>query len=143
MAIQYKAIEVRGLNQLNRALKNLGTPKAEIAMAGYEAALIVANDAKTEAPVRTGRLVKSIRAAKVQRGAVVRAGGARVPYANPIHWGWFYDRNNFVFKNIKPNAFFIRSMNRNYDEVLDTYIKNMEKLIGNLYDADRLRLKVK
>jgi hypothetical protein len=39
-------------------------------------------------PRRTGRLAASERAAGTQAAAIVRAGGARVPYAGPIHWGW-------------------------------------------------------
>lgn len=66
-----------------------------------EAAGIVAGAAKVRAPIGKpsrkrgrgrpksgGALKNSIRPGATTRAAVVRAGGARVPYANPQHWGW-------------------------------------------------------
>ena len=40
------------------------------------------------APRRTGRLQGSIRGNRSKRKAVISAGGARVPWAPPINWGW-------------------------------------------------------
>lgn len=39
-------------------------------------------------PVLSGRLSGTIRAGRGKTKAVVRAGGARAPYAGVIHYGW-------------------------------------------------------
>lgn len=39
-------------------------------------------------PVRTGALLSTVRALGNLGGAVGKAGGAAVPYAAAIHWGW-------------------------------------------------------
>ena len=115
-------IRVRGLNQAIRALKNVGVPAKEIAEAGYEAGQLVANDARTLVPVKSGALKSTIRVAKLQRKIAIRAGSSKVPYANVIHWGW-------IRKGIKPNRFFVKALNLNIDNVYQKYFKNLEELI--------------
>jgi len=116
------SIRVSGLNQAIRALKDVGVPASEIAAAGKDAAEIVAGEARSLVPVKTGKLRGSIRTATQQRKAIVRAGGARVPYANPIHWGWFR-------RGIKPNQFFSRAINPNIDKIYKQYFDNLQRLI--------------
>ncbi|WP_396180062.1 HK97 gp10 family phage protein [Flavobacterium sp.] len=116
------SIRVSGLNRAIRALKDVGVPASEIAAAGKDAAEIVAGEARTLVPVKTGKLRGSIRTATQQRKAIVRAGGARVPYANPIHWGWFR-------RGIKPNQFFSRAINPNIDKIYKQYFDNLQRLI--------------
>jgi hypothetical protein len=118
-----ESIRVRGLNEAVRALKVVGVPAKEISQAGFEAGQIVAEEARTLVPVKTGKLKNSIRVAKQQRAVVVRAGGARVPYANPIHWGWFR-------RGIMPNPFFSRALKLNIEEVYTRYFENMNNLIA-------------
>lgn len=60
----------------------------EVKNANFEAAVMVEKRAKEIVPVQSGKLQKSIRASSTVGVGVVKAGGARVPYANPIHWGW-------------------------------------------------------
>jgi hypothetical protein len=116
------SIRVRGLNEAVRALKVIGVPAKEIAQAGYEAGQVVAEEARTLVPVKTGALKSTIRVAKQQRKIVVRAGGARVPYANPIHWGWFR-------RGIMPNPFFSKALKLNIEEIYTRYFESMNKLI--------------
>lgn len=117
------SIKVVGLNRAIYALKQMGVPAEEIAQAGYEAGRIVADEARTLVPVKTGALRNTIRVAKQQRKALVRAGNnTSVPYANPIHWGWFR-------RNIKPNEFFGRAIGGKIDEVYDTYFTGLQELI--------------
>jgi len=116
------SIRVSGLNRAIRALKDVGVPASEIAAAGKDAAEIVAGEARSLVPVKTGKLRGSIRTATQQRKAIVRAGGARVPYANPIHWGWFR-------RGIKPNQFFSRAINPNIDKIYKQYFDNLQRLI--------------
>ena len=132
MANQANGVKIQNLRQVTRALKAIGEPAAEIRAAGKEAGQIVANEAKSLTPVRTGKLRDTIRVSALGSGAVrVQAGNnSRVPYANVIHWGWFYDKRNFVRKNIKPNPFFAKAIRIKRNEVFKTYFDNMEKLIS-------------
>lgn len=123
------SIRVRGLNEAVRALKVIGVPAKELGQAGYESGEIVANEARTLVPVKTGALRSTIRVARQQRKVVVRAGGARVPYANPIHWGWFR-------RGIKPNPFFSRALKLNIEEVYKRYFDNLNKL-ANKYGGKK------
>jgi hypothetical protein len=116
------SIRVRGLNQVVRAMKDIGVPAKEISQAGFEAGQIVASEARTLVPVKTGALKGSIRVAKQQRKIVVRAGGSRVPYANPIHWGWFR-------RGILPNPFFSKALKLNIEEIYTRYFENLGNLI--------------
>lgn len=116
------SIKVVGLNRAIRSLKEIGVPAKEIAQAGFEAGQIVAAEARTLVPVRTGALRDSIRVGKQQRKVLVRAGGAKVPYANPIHWGWFK-------RGIKPNEFFGRAIGGKIEQVYNSYFKGLDNLI--------------
>lgn len=49
---------------------------------------IVLLKARGNAPRRTGALAASGRGSGNTSRAAVEFGGASVPYANPIHWGW-------------------------------------------------------
>ena len=84
-------IEVEGARELKRAIrKAAGTElREELKEANYQAAKIVADEAKQLAPVRTGRLANSVRANRaIAYGAVKIGSAARVPYAGPIIYGW-------------------------------------------------------
>jgi hypothetical protein len=125
----YDALQVKGLSEAVKALRAIGAPASEIKQAGLESAKLVAVEGRRQAPSRTGNLIRSIRSYATLKGAGVRAGNAKVPYANPIHWGWFYDKNNFIEKNIKPNPFFSRALGYKREEIEATYTENMNKLL--------------
>lgn len=131
MANYANGVKVKNLREISRGLKYIGAPLAEIKAAGKEAGDIIANEAKGLTPVRTGRLRDSIKVFVSAKGVVnVRAGNNRtIPYANPIHWGWFYDKENFIKKNIKPNPFFSKALKIKRDEVYKAYFDQMDKLI--------------
>lgn len=115
-------IRVRGLNDTVRALKKVGAPNKEIAEATGAAAEVVATASRTLVPRRTGLLESTIRTAKQARKGIVRAGNARVPYANPIHWGWFR-------RNIEPNRFFVKGMAQNIDKVYGAFAREIQRLV--------------
>ena len=125
---QTNGVKVTGLNQAIRSLRELGLPDEELKRAGNEAGELVANEARNLVPVRTGRLRNSIRVSKSIRKVTISAGNNRssrtgVPYANPIHWGWFK-------RNIKPQPFFARALGLTRDEVYKTYFDNIAKLVA-------------
>ena len=116
-------IKVKGLKQSIKALRDIGVPDAEIKAAGTRSGEIVANEARGLVPVRTGALRDSIRVSKALRKVTISAGNnRRVPYANPIHWGWFK-------RNIKPQPFFVKALGLTRDEVYRNYYQSLDKLI--------------
>ena len=127
MALQ-PGVKVTNLREINKALAAIGVPKEAVKDAGKESGELVANEARSLVPVRTGNLRNSIRVGATARGKItVLAGNNRtsksaVPYANPIHWGWFK-------KHIKPQPFFVRALGYTRSEIYDNYFKQMEKLI--------------
>ena len=127
MAVQ-PGVKVKNLREINKALEAIGVPKEAVKDAGKESGELVANEARSLVPVRTGNLRNSIRVGATARGKItVLAGNNRtsksaVPYANPIHWGWFK-------KHIRPQPFFVRALGYTRSEIYDNYFKQMEKLI--------------
>lgn len=126
-----EAIQIEGLSQIQKALKVMGTPVEAIKEANKESGAIVARMAIQTARFKheTGALRRTIRVASVSTNVKIRAGMAKVPYANPIHWGWFRDKNTGVMRNILPNPFMSRALGYTRDEVLQNYVNNIQKLI--------------
>lgn len=122
-------IKVKNLKEITKALQAIGVPKDAVKAAGKESAEAVMTEARSLVPVRSGKLRDSIRLASTARGRVtIQAGNNRtsksgVPYANPIHWGWFR-------RNIKPNPFFAKALGLKRDEVYQNYFAQMSKLIA-------------
>ena len=114
--------EIEGLNKLLRALEKLDdAAKEQFKAVGFRVGEFVAVQAREEVPVRSGDLRGTIRPAKTSRGAKIRAGSARVPYAGPIHFGW-------RARNIRPNQFLYRAVDKNVDRALDMYLEEVHKI---------------
>jgi HK97 gp10 family phage protein len=117
-------IKVKGFKAGIKALQAIGVPDSEIKAAGSQAGEIVAREARTLVPVRTGALRNTIKVTKALRSVSVRAGNnGKVPYANPIHWGWFK-------RNIKPQPFFTKALGITRDEVYQNYYRTLDTLIA-------------
>jgi len=120
------SIEVDGLKELRRELRNLGDkalPK-ELRLINKEGADKVRDTARDMAPVVSGRLKKSIGSLAGQTSAKVKAGtAARAPYAGPVIFGHrprpqggFTEPNNFLIRALGHDAEYIRRL---YDERLN------------------------
>lgn len=81
-------VTVVGARELRKALKSVEGGLADLKATHDKIAQIVVPVGRREAPRRTGRLAGSVRGSGTKTQAVVRAGGARLPYGGPIHWGW-------------------------------------------------------
>jgi len=115
-------VEIEGLNKLLRALEKLDDEaKQSFKDVGGRVGKLVAEQGREEAPVRSGALRDTIRAANTGRGAKVRAGSKRVPYAGPIHFGWRK-------RNIEPNNFLYRAVDKKVDVALDMYLEEVHKI---------------
>lgn len=122
--MEANGIKVKGFRDAVKALEAIGVPRETIKQANNSAGEIVAREARTIVPVRTGRLRNSIRVNKALNKVTLQAGNnVRVPYANPIHWGWFK-------RNIKPQPFFTKALGITRDEVYRNYYRNLDTLIA-------------
>lgn len=81
-------MRVEGARRLRATLKAAGVSVQDLKDAHKEVADLVARAAAPAAPRASGALADSVRTAGTASAAIVRAGGARLPYAGPIHWGW-------------------------------------------------------
>ena len=118
-------LKVQGLKQALRALQDIGVPAAEIKAAGTQSGELVANEARSQVPVKTGRLRDSIRVSKALSKISVSAGNnTRIPYANPIHWGWYR-------RHIKPQPFFVKALGITRDQVYQNYYSSLDRLIAS------------
>lgn len=81
-------VQVLGVRRLRATMAKAGGDLTQFSDTNAEVGRIVATDARTLVPVRTGRLAATLRSSGTRTQAVVRAGYASVPYARPIHWGW-------------------------------------------------------
>lgn len=109
-------IRVEGMRTLRATLRKAGDDLSDLKEAHAAAAGIVVPAARASAPRRTGRLAGNVRGSGTKTGAVIRAGGARVPYAAPIHWGW-------EKRGIAPNPF------------ISTAAQNTEPTWTRVYEA--------
>lgn len=132
-------IKVVGLDETVKALQAIGTPTKAIAQAGVESARIVLRTAETLVPRRTGTLASTMKVARTKHGSAVRAGGPNVRYGLPIHWGWARDwksayaratKKGWIQKNIEPQPFLADALGYNRQQVIDTYRRNLNKLIA-------------
>jgi hypothetical protein len=132
------SIGVEGLSKVQKDLKALGADKQEIINANYDAAQTLINAARPLVPKRSGRLVSTLKAGKAQAKATASAGsGKRVPYANPIHWGWSIvganTKSNLqpgTIRNIKPQPFFAEALGYTRFEIVANYKRDMQNLVN-------------
>lgn len=89
MTSRQTGVRVEGARELRRSLRKAGSDLQDLRDDAHRpVSTFVAAQARPAAPRLTGRLASSGRPGATKTSAVVRFGGARVPYAGPIHWGW-------------------------------------------------------
>jgi hypothetical protein len=138
-------ISVEGLSKVQRDLKALGADKQDIIDANYDAAQTLIDAARPLVPKRSGRLLSTLKAGKAQRQATASAGsGKRVPYANPIHWGWSIVGANTksslrpgTIRNIKPQPFFAEALGYTRFEIIANYERDMQNLVNKYGLGDK------
>lgn len=128
MAYVKSGIQVSGLNEAVAGLKAMGADK-EIIKLNLEVGSRIVPEARQLVPVRSGNLQGSIKTVRSARGVTVRAGNdGLIPYANPINWGWFYDRKNMQPKNIKPTQFLNKGAAKVLPWIKDNYLAELIKV---------------
>lgn len=114
--------EIENIDQLRKALRQASDHLAELKEANREAARIVTTVAVGRAPRRTGALAASGRPSGGAKRATITFGSARVPYANPIHWGW-------PARHIKPSLFAIEAVDASRPEWFSEYEQNIRLIL--------------
>ena len=114
-------IKVTGLRELVKGLEEMGTEVTDLKDAFGKISAKAAQLGSSFAPKRSGRLASSVKGSKTKNKAVVKAGGARVPYTHAIHWGW-------KKRNISPNPF----LRRADDAIRPDIVPMIEDGIGSI-----------
>ena len=93
------AVRVEGARRLRDTLIAAGASVDDLKAVHAEIARMLVPHIAARAPRgKTGRLASSVRPSSGKSFAATRTGGARIPYARPIHWGW-------PARHIGPNRF--------------------------------------
>lgn len=79
-------VRVEGLSRTVRALRAAGADVTDVKDLMHEIGQLIVN--ASQPPRKAGTLADTIRAGRGTTKAVVRAGGAKAPYAGPINYGW-------------------------------------------------------
>jgi HK97 gp10 family phage protein len=117
-------IRVEGLKQTIKTLERFGADVQDLKGASNKAGNVVADEAKSLVPVKSGKLLNSIRASNTKNKALVRAGGAKVPYAGVIHWGGYH--------NIEATHYLTDALDAKKEEVITVYEEELDKLASKL-----------
>lgn len=109
------SVRITGMDDLRRRLRNTEHGIEQLKSTNRRAAEVAGHTAMAMAPIRTGNLAATEREGATQRAGVVRFGGAAVPYACPIHWGWLTrpdPAKEWRGGKILPNAFASKAAQR-------------------------------
>ena len=117
-------VRVVGLRKAIRNLEKMGVEAADLKDAFHKIGKMVSSEAHTLAPKLDGTLSSSIRPSKTKNKAVVRAGGARIPYAGVIHYGGY--------NNITANPFLTRALERKQNDAVNEMEEALNDLIRRL-----------
>lgn len=123
-----------------KAMRELGADESVIKDAGYQASLILVARAMPLIPVKTGRLKANVVPRRLLYGGGAQVAGSKVPYANPIHWGWAVVGTNTKSKKLKvgtyrgipPQPFFSEALGYTKEEIFNTYNRLMQDYINKL-----------
>lgn len=139
-------VYIDGLNEMVAGLKAISSEATkEVSALNLKVAKMVKEESKILAPVgkkNGGALRDSIRTSKSLYGAFVYAGrDPFIPYANVQNWGWFYDKKNFIYKNILPQQFMNKAAAKVRGQLKDFYIQELIA-IYNKYSKKPSNIKV-
>lgn len=121
-------IQVENARELRKAIRQTRNEgmKAALKQANKDAAEIVAKEAKTEVPVLSGALRRTIRALGSQTRGQVAAGRGKVNrYAAIQHFG-------NPKHNIEPTPYLYDAQDKRVDEVRRAYERSLDDIVSRL-----------
>jgi HK97 gp10 family phage protein len=116
-------VQVRGAKQLSRALKKAGVQIKDLKDANQRVADVVVRAAGPLTPRQTGRLAGSIRSARQQSAAVVRAGGGSIRYARYVEYGT---------SKMTARPYLTAGMYGSQDRWMDVYMTELQHLMDQV-----------
>jgi len=119
---------VHGAKQLRKTFKQAGQDLTDLKDVNQRTGDLVAGVARMRAPVRTGTLVASIRPAAAASRVRIRAGSAKVRWAQPIHWGW-------PARHIRPNPFITEAATSTESTWVGFYFAELQAIIDKVDGA--------
>jgi hypothetical protein len=119
-------LRVDGARELRRSLKAAGDDLEDLRAVHATVARYVALRAAAMAPRRSGRLAGSVRGNNAKTSAVVKSGGARTPYAGPIHWGW-------PRRHIAAHPFMVDAAHTTEPTWTRYYLREVERIISHVH----------
>ena len=137
MAGVVPAVRVIGLSRLTRTMREAEVSIEDLKDVNESIARLASLAIQAEAPSRSGRLRSSVRGNRAKGKAAVRVGGARIPYAGPIHWGWPSRPSHPTARGgpIPPNEFGLRAFDRFEPQAQRMYLEGIEKILNSVRGA--------
>lgn len=121
-------LRITGLTKTIRALKKAGADAGDMKDLMHEVGMVVVRAGGPRVRVKSGRLASTLRAGRGQTKAVVRAGGARTPYAGVQHYGW-------PAHHIAARPFLVAALAATRQQTLD----RLDQGIAQILDKNNLR----
>ena len=119
-------VEVEGARELRRTLKAAGDDLSDLTKVNATISRYVAMRAAAMSPRKSGRLAGSLRGSQAKASATVRAGGARIPYAGVIHYGW-------PGHHIRAQPFLVDAAHQTEPTWTKYYLAEVERIIGHIH----------
>ena len=113
-------VVTKGLGKTLRAMEKAGADSTDMKELMFQLGNLVVKAASP--PVLTGKMVGTIRAGRGKTKAVVRAGGARAPYAPITHYGW-------PARNIAPNPFLLKALQSERNDILTQLDQGIDDIL--------------
>lgn len=118
-------VQVEGARELRASMKAAGEDLGDLKDAHSQVAGFVAGAASAAAPHRSGALAGTVRGNRAATSAVVKAGGAAVPYAGVIHWGW-------PGRNIPAHPFLTDTATSTEPTWTDMYFQAVQRIVDRI-----------
>ncbi len=114
-------VKVKGVNDVVRSFKQYEGAIDDLKNANSAIGTKVASTAKATAPILLGNLSRSIRPNRASSRVQIKAGGASVPYAGVIEYGW-------PARGIQAQPFLRRAAWQERDYTKEQYTQNLMQL---------------
>jgi hypothetical protein len=128
-------IKVEGARELRASMKRAGFDMQDLKSAHVEVAQYVGAVAASRAPRRSGMLAASWRPGAGSTQAVIRFGGAAVPYANAVHWGTGARAGLRGPHNIAPSLFATSAAHDTEPVWVDVYLDAVNAIVDTIRGA--------
>lgn len=114
-------VRIKGLREVTRSLDQYKGAVDDLKEANAKISSKVSRDAVAITPKKTGTLARSVKGNRAKNTVQIKAGGARVPYAGVIEYGW-------PDHKIEPQSYLRKAAYQNIGYVIQQFDANLEDL---------------